>query len=130
MMIAPAAESAGRALDVKARVAGRTPASEIRATLTQQYRDRHALTYELDCSGKRLALRFVFPTEDALVWQLEARIDAEAVVTGSAPTREQAFQAMIDRWESVARSPGSPQLDWQHVAVALRAVKALGEVTR
>lgn len=127
LMIGPGGGAPDRSWQEPERNRARAGAPEVKAKLTQQYRDRHGLTYELDCSGKRLTLRVLFPTEDTRVWQLEARMDAQptAVATGAAPTREQAFRVMVDDWASVAHSLSPAELDWEQVALALRAVKAL-----
>lgn len=94
--------------------------------MTQQYRDRHALTYELSCSGGLLTLRFVFPADDAQDWQLEARAvpGPPLAVTASAPTRERALLALIAAWADVPDQP-TPIPDWDRVTAALRAVRAL-----
>lgn len=127
LMIGAGGDAPDRSSQGSERYRARAAAPEVKARLTQQYRGRHGLTYELDCSGKRLTLLFLFPTDDTRVWQLEARMEPQstAVATGSAPTREQAFRVMVDDWASVARSPSPPEPDWEQVAVALRAVKAL-----
>jgi hypothetical protein len=127
LMITPFAGDPGRSPTAPGRAAKASAATEANVTLRQQYRDRHGMTYELDCSGKRLTLRFIFPTDDASGWQVEARIEPEsgAVATGSALTREQAFRAMIGDWDNVAGRSSTPQVDWEQVASVLRAVKAL-----
>lgn len=95
-------------------------------TLTQQYRDRHALTYELSCAGGLLTLRFLFPPDDAHDWQVEARVvpGSQVAVTASAPTRERAFRALAEAWSNAPSEPG-PGPDWEKVAAALRAVRAM-----
>ncbi len=96
--------------------------------ITQQYRERHNMTYELHCSGEALVLRVFFPLETAPAeWRIEARgkHGAEAVVLErSAATREQAFQAICAAWpSSLSGSKGS--YDWDGVTQVLRSVRAL-----
>jgi hypothetical protein len=110
--------------------AGSAPAPRPKPTepgvvVTQQYRDRHALTYELSCSGKLLTLRFLFPIDDAHAWQVEARTTpGGAALTASAMTREQAFRALATSYGN-ADNQLAAELDWEGVATALRAVRAL-----
>jgi hypothetical protein len=108
------------------RPARRAPAVA-RVAMTQQYRDRHASTYELSCSGKLLTLRFVFPLDDAHGWHVEARmVPGPAVaVTAGAMTREQAFRALVGAWTAADSEETPSDLDWEEVAVVLRAVRAL-----
>lgn len=95
-------------------------------TMTLQYRDRRALTYELSCAPGLLTLRFLFPPDDAQDWQVEGRLapGSQLAVTASAPTRERAFRALVDAWPS-ADSGGAVAPDWERVAAALLAVRAL-----
>jgi hypothetical protein len=95
-------------------------------TMTQQYRDRLALTYELTCSGRLLTLRFVFPPDDAHDWRIEARVipGSSAPLTAGAMTREQAFRALIAAGDAHTQ-PEEWRLDWEGVAAALRAVRGL-----
>jgi hypothetical protein len=105
----------------------RPPPDEAKVTMTQQYRDRRGLTYELSSSGKLLTLRFVFPVDDAHDWQVEALITpgSTTAVTASAMTREQAFRALIDACGASGAELADTALDWEGVGKALRAVRAL-----
>jgi len=106
-----------------ASAAQRTKPVEPGVVVTQQYRDRHALTYELSCAGTLLTLRFVFPIDDAHDWQVEARMTpGGSVLTASAMTREKAFRALADSYNTAG---SQAELDWEGVATALRAVRAL-----
>jgi hypothetical protein len=108
--------------------ATRGAATKERASVvvTQQYRDRLALTYELSCSGKLLTLRFVLPPDDAHDWRIEARVmpGSSAPMTAEAMTREQAFRALIAARDGHEHAEDW-QLDWGGVAAALRAVRGL-----
>jgi hypothetical protein len=104
-------------------------AKETRAAvvMTQQYRDRLGLTYELSCSGKLLTLRFVLPPDDTHEWRIEARVlpGASSPVTAGAMTREQAFRALVGACTDAPTTAEEWQLDWEGVAAALRAVRGL-----
>jgi hypothetical protein len=106
----------------------RSAATKERAAvaMTQQYRDRLALTYELSCSGRLLTLRFVLPPDDAHDWRIEARImpGSSSPLTAEAMTREQAFRALVVAGDA-HDNPADWQLDWEGVAAALRAVRGL-----
>lgn len=110
----------------QSRPARKAP-TEVRVAMTQQYRDRHASTYELSCSGRVLTLRFVFPLDDAHGWQVEARLvpGPPAAVTAGAMTREQAFQELVGAWSATDSQISPTDLNWEEVAVVLRAVRAL-----
>ena len=96
-------------------------------TLTQQYRDRHGLTCELGCSGRLLTLRFLFPLVDADNWRLDAWFvpGPRSPTEASGMTREQAFLALTEAWNDAAGANAPSRRDWEGVAVALRAVRAL-----
>lgn len=94
--------------------------------ITQQYRDRHAMSYELDSAGSRLTLTFAFPEHEGAAWRLRAAIAGEQLgdVQASAHSREVAFMALSEACEHSAGS----QLAAVHgleVAAALRSVRAI-----
>jgi hypothetical protein len=97
--------------------------------ITQQYRERHNMTYELDCGGEALVLRVFFPAEAGPTeWRIEARgKDAgEAVVVDRvAATRELAFQAICGAWPTAPASTTRACYDWEGVTQVLRSVRAL-----
>lgn len=96
--------------------------------ITQQYRERWAMIYELDCGGVRLTLRVFFPPEDgSAVWRIEAKTNAEKElsVEKHGPTRELALEAVAQAWQSPQFAADAPALDWPAVTCALRAVRAI-----
>jgi hypothetical protein len=97
--------------------------------ITQQYRERHNMTYELDCAGQALVLRVFFPAEVGPVeWRIEARGNdsGEAVVVDKvAATRELALQAVSGAWPAAPRHTTTPNYDWDGVTQALRSVRAI-----
>jgi len=97
--------------------------------ITQQYRERHNMTYELNCSGEALVLRVFFPPEAGPAeWRIEARGKGagEAVVIDRiAATRELAFQAICGAWPTGSLPTSSASYDWEGVTQVLRSVRAL-----
>ena len=112
---------------------GRKPSDDAKGrptiAITQQYRERHNMTFELDCSGEALVLRVFFPLETAPAeWRIEARgkHGGEAVVIDRvAATRELAFQAICGAWPAGSLPAGKASYDWEGVTRVLRSVRAL-----
>jgi RNA recognition motif-containing protein len=101
-----------------------------RTRITQQFREPHNMTYELDCVGVPLIVRIFFPIGDgpALEWRIEARTsDAPdaAVATAAAPSRAQALRTIAEWWHENQESRGLSTLDWEGVALAMAEVRAL-----
>jgi RNA recognition motif-containing protein len=97
--------------------------------ITQQFRERHNMTYELDCSGTVLVVRVFFPADEP---GAEWRIDATAaganghdVASASAASREQALQRVAQHWQRADAPTERAQLDWAAVAQAMAAVRAI-----
>jgi RNA recognition motif. (a.k.a. RRM, RBD, or RNP domain) len=94
--------------------------------IAQQYRDRFAMFYELDCASLRVTLKFMYPSDPNGTWRVQATTAGEPVggVEATASSRELAFAAMT---EQCALAPSSPlaQVRWLEVAAALKAVRAL-----
>lgn len=97
------------------------------ARITQQYRERLAMTYELACHSTRVTVRMFFPEADAPTrWRIDARTDkGEAVVEASGGSRELALNAVAEAWRALPSSASTPELDWTAIAVALKSVRAL-----
>ena len=110
---------------------GRKPAAAApsKIAITQQYRERHNMTYELDCAGQSLVVRVFFPAEVGPVeWRLEARGKGggePVVVDKVAATRELALQAICGAWPSATLSSASPGYDWDGVTQVLRSGRAI-----
>lgn len=93
-----------------------------KARITQQFRERSNMAYELDCVGVKLSFR-MYPTEDAAGkddWRVEAaaKDTPDRVVKATAPTRRQAFNLVEREW-------GASSLDWRAIEEALGSVRAL-----
>jgi len=105
------------------------PKNAAAIAITQQYRERHNMTYELDCAGQALILRIFFPPEAGPVeWRIEARGHGggEAVVVDKvAATRELALQAVSGAWPTAAAPAATPSYDWAGVTVVMRSVRAI-----
>ena len=97
--------------------------------ITQQYRERHNMTYELDCAGEALVLRVFFPAEAGPAeWRLEARGKGEGVavvIDKVAATRELAFQAICGAWPGTSPPASTSGYDWAGVTQVLRSVRAI-----
>jgi RNA recognition motif-containing protein len=95
--------------------------------ITQQYRERHNMTYELDCEGARLILRMFFPPDGASgAWRIEARCGGNGeVVEKSAATRELALKEIAEAWQALVSSDSLQTFDWVAVTRALQGVRAI-----
>ena len=110
---------------------GRKPSGDApsKITITQQFRERHNMTYELDCAGVALVLRVFFPAETGPVeWRIEARgkgAGESIVIDKVAATRELAFQAICGAWPGGSLPTATPSYDWDSVTQVLRSVRAI-----
>lgn len=124
----------GSALD--GRTLRVTPASRGRADgergrergvkIAQQFRERNAMTYDLDCSGTPLTVR-IFPTAGEQ-WRIEARTSDATdafVAAASASNRRQALDEVGRCWRDNAPGRGLATFDWEAIAAAMAAVRAV-----
>jgi hypothetical protein len=99
--------------------------------ITQQFRTRDAMVYDLRGSAGRLTLRITGrgggdgpPTE----WRVEASTstspDAVVVAEGGA-TRADALRAVGRSWNEKRLASNLPSFDWESVARAMAAVRAI-----
>lgn len=97
--------------------------------ITQQFRERHNMTYELDCSGTALVVRVFFPTDGpGAEWRIEASAagaEGHDLASAAALSREQALQRVAQHWQEADASPARTKLDWAAVAQAMAAVRAI-----
>ena len=99
--------------------------------ITQQFRSRDAMVYDLRGSAGRLTLRITGrggdegpPTE----WRIEASTSSSpdsVVVAELAPTRAEALRAVGRSWNEKRLASNLPSLDWDSVARAMAAVRAI-----
>lgn len=97
--------------------------------ITDQFRTRDGMAYELRAHGARLT---VLITELRTVgnegeWRVEAfsSLDPASTVAREGPTKREALQRMGIDWASDARTRGLPAFDWDAVARALATVRAI-----
>jgi hypothetical protein len=89
------------------------------------------MAYDLKCDAVRLTLRITERTraDDPAEWCIEARgwltADSKVSIVEWGPTREDALRAIEQSWASSTETMGLRVFDWEAVAAALRAVRAL-----
>ena len=99
--------------------------------ITQQFRARDAMVYDLRGSAGRLTLRVTGrggddgpPTE----WCIEASTSSSpdaVVVAERAHTRAEALRAVGRSWNEKRLAGNLPSFDWESVARAMAAVRAI-----
>ena len=99
--------------------------------ITQQFRARDAMVYDLRGSAGRLTLRITgqgggdgAPTE----WRIEASTSSspDAVVAAEwGTTRAEALRAVGRSWNEKRLANSLPSFDWASVARAMAAVRAI-----
>lgn len=97
--------------------------------ITDQFRTRAGMAYELRGRGNRLTL-VVSETSDSITpaeWRVEASCPQcpGAEVTYSAKTRVEAVQRTGEKWIAEGEALGLPAFDWTEVIKALTAVRAV-----
>lgn len=109
----------------------REPATEgvrpVRVTL--QFRERHNMTYELDCAGIPLVLRIFFAVGDGPAAYVRAearagRVNGFSDASATGPSRAQALESIAQRWRETAAVAVS-SIDWDGVKRAMTAVRAI-----
>lgn len=99
--------------------------------IMNQFRASGGMTYDMKCDGVRLTLEIHERTHEAQpdAWRIEARgassADRKATVLEWGPTRIEALRAVGRAWAESADTMGLRVFDWDAVANALVAVKAL-----
>jgi hypothetical protein len=97
--------------------------------ITQQYRERNNMTYELDCAGQALILRIFFPAiEGPVAWRVEARTSdtAQAVVVAAvAGSKQLALGEVSAAWDAASLPNGGPSFDWAAVTLVMQSVRAI-----
>lgn len=99
--------------------------------ITQQFRARDAMVYDLRGSAGRLTLRITGqgggdgpPTE----WRIEASTSSSAdavVVAEGGATRAEALRAVGRSWNEKRLANNLPSFDWASVARAMAAVRGI-----
>jgi len=99
--------------------------------ITQQFRSRDAMVYDLRGPAGRLTLRVTGrggeegpPTE----WRIEAATSSSAdavIVAEQGATRAEALRAVGRSWNEKRVANNLPGFDWESVARAMAAVRAI-----
>jgi RNA recognition motif-containing protein len=108
---------------------GSGKAAQAKVRITSQFRERHNMTYEIDCDGTGLIFR-IFPTPTETggeEWRIEAtaKTAPDVVVMASAATRALALDEVARLWAEKAAAESVPPLDWTAVGTALLGVRAI-----
>jgi len=118
-------ELAGRALRVSEKHE-RVPVARSTVRVTQQYRERNSMAYDVDCSGTGLTFRMYL--DDGERWRIEAcsslRGADATVVSATAATRGLALAQVLAAWNMHAVAAGGSGVDAAEVTTALREVRA------
>lgn len=97
--------------------------------ITQQYRDRNQrMVYEVRHGGLLLVLLASQSADPTHEWRFEAHPaqSPQLVVSGAwGATRADAFRTMRDLWIERGEALGLGRIDWEKVADALAAVRAI-----
>ena len=99
--------------------------------ITQQFRSRDAMVYDLRGAAGRLTLRVTGhggddgPPDE---WRIEASTSSspdQVVVTERGATRAEALRAVGRSWNEKLLAGNLPSFDWESVAHAMAAVRAI-----
>ena len=101
-----------------------------RARITNQFRSANAMVYDLSCEETRLTVQIApLPKDDGPVGfsaVAHARQSPDRPSIGeSGVTRGEAVRAVGRTWAAKNGAYGFPLLDWESVAQALLAVRAI-----
>jgi hypothetical protein len=100
--------------------------------ITQQFRSGEAMVYDLRSDGDRITVRVSGRGGDnagpPAEWCIEACTStspASVVAAEWAPTRAEALRAVGRSWGEKRAAQNLPAIDWESVARAMTAVRAL-----
>jgi len=100
--------------------------------ITNQFRSKGGMAYDLKCEGVRLELHMTprSNSDDPNEWRIEARgnrVGTEgAVVVEWGKTRGEALRAIGEAWAASEQTLGLRVFNWEAVAKMLESVRALG----
>lgn len=103
---------------------------ETRARITTQFRSGNAMVYDLSCESTRLTVQIAPRADDtgaeAFTAVAHARQSPERPsISESGVTRGEALRAVGRSWSAKNGAFGFPIVDWESVAQALLAVRAI-----
>ena len=98
--------------------------------ITNQFRSKGSMVYDMRCNGERLTLTVSPRTneQDGGEWRVEARAAGrpeEDIIERWGATRIDALRAVGLAWSERWFARGLPRFDWEAVAQALIAVRAV-----
>ena len=99
--------------------------------ITQQFRSRDAMVYDLRGKAGRLTLRITGRGGDdgsPMEWRIEASTGGSAdavIVAEEAATRADALRAVGRSWNDRRIENNVPSFDWESIARAMAAVRAV-----
>src|SRR5512137_2220106 len=96
-----------------------------RMRITDQFRDRGAMVYDLKGGGQRISLRMSDRSQASLGWEIAVVTKQNPVLptlTAAATTRAEALTSLARAWQE---AQGFPELDWPSIREALAAVRAI-----
>jgi hypothetical protein len=100
------------------------------ARITNQFRSRDSMVYDLSCEGARLTISIAPRTSDegADVWSAEAharQAPERPTIIEQGTTKGDALTAVARSWVAKNGAWGFPALDWEAITTALRTVRAI-----
>jgi hypothetical protein len=103
---------------------------EVRVRITNQFRSGNAMVYDLSCDDTRLTVQIAPAPSDegpgGFIAAAHARQSPDRPsINESGPTRGDALRAVGRAWTAKNGAYGFPMLDWELVAQALVAVRAI-----
>lgn len=98
--------------------------------ITNQFRKREAMVYDLSCEEVRLTIEVAQRRNDDGLgeWVVEAharQATDRPTIHESGVTRTAALHAVARAWIGKQGAHGFPQLDWDAVSVAMLSVRAI-----
>jgi hypothetical protein len=101
-----------------------------RARITNQFRKRTTMVYDLSCDGVRMTIEVTprEPSDGLGEWTVHAHAHHMAdkpTVEESGATRRDALSATARSWAAKQATFGFPTLDWEAITQALLAVRAI-----
>jgi hypothetical protein len=101
-----------------------------RARITNQFRKRTGMVYDLSCDGVRLTIEVtpLEPSDGPGQWTVQAQAHQppdKPTVGESGATRGDALSAVGHSWAAKEKTDGFPKLDWEAITQALLSVRAI-----
>jgi hypothetical protein len=93
--------------------------------ITDQFRDRGTMVYDLKGCGQRISVRMSDRSHGTPEWELAIvakQTPGLPILTAVAATRDEALDRLERAWQ---QAPGFAPIDWSSIRVALVAVRAI-----